>query len=199
MRFTSGLPYSLRSLAQPLRFTRGRRLPPTLLPPTLLLRPSQLAPLKGRNWTRAIIEEVRSDKYAIDPMVEQTQLDVGNTEGGGDEGHGRKGSFFGVRRSSGGGRRRSSIGHSRRSSTSRGRRTIANTRTPGGGRSIKNLLAFKVAPASTTWEWIPLPDSFKQSAVGLLDTAQDKLRLLQGDFLTSGLMKRCVLYCIRAY
>ena len=147
--------------------------------------PSQLNPLKGRNWTRAIIVEVRSDKYAIDPMVEQTQLDVGNTEGGGDEGRRRKGSFFGVRRSSGGGRRRSS--------TSRGRRTIANTRTPGGGRSIKNLLAFKVAPASTTWEWIPLPNSFKQSAVGLLDTAQDKLRLLQGEFLTSGLMKRCVL------
>ena len=127
------------------------------------------------NWTRAVIVEVQRNEYAINLNVEQKKLDVGNTNGNDGAQQGGGGGFVsGVRRL------RSITGtRSRRNVVGGIRRT--NTLSPATN---------KVAPAPAARQWVPLPDSFEQNAVDLLNQAHDKLRALDGRYLTHGLMQR---------
>ena len=118
-----------------------------------------------RNWTRAVIFKIESDRFAIDTSAEQLRLDATRTNDG-DGGGGANGSFFGGRVGTFFGRERGS--------------SIVS-------RVLTRKLPKKVSPASLTW--ISLPSS-EHGAESLLESAQSKLRTLDGQYVTRGLLIR---------
>ena len=160
-----------------------------------------------RNFTRGVIVKVESGRYAVDVAVEQLPLNPG--EGGGRSffggGRSSKSSFFGGGRSFFGRRRDAPTLTGGGSGSLFGRRKIAPERALSGGGSLvgrRNVASerirsgawgslfkrHKVAPDPTPLVWIALPSSAKLKAEELLKNAMDNLRLLDGQYVTHGLL-----------
>ena len=130
-----------------------------------------------RNWTRGIIVKVEGGRFAVNVAVEQVPLDIGKLQNCGDTGHGRqRASIFGRQRASIFGRQRASI---------IGRPARAHG---GGGGSFFGHR--KVSPEKTPPVWFDLPSSAKLKAEDLLQNAMDNLRLVDGQYVTHGLMDK---------
>ena len=134
-----------------------------------------------RNWTRGIVAQVhnhvRRKRCAVDVAVEQLSLDIGKQKKSGDTGDGRRGgktgTFFG---------RRPSV-------------TPTYKVDPGGGGSFfgggKSFFGRrKIAPEQTPLVWFDLPSSAKLNAEELLKNAMENLRLVDGQYVTHGLMAK---------
>ena len=122
-----------------------------------------------RNWTRAVIFKIEGHRFAIDTSAEQLRLDATRTndgDGGSGGGDGANGSLFGGR-----------VG------TFFGRGRVSSTRI------VSRKFSKKVSPASLTW--ISLSPS-EHGAESLLESAQSKLRTLDGQYVTRGLLDRWV-------
>jgi hypothetical protein len=159
-----------------------------------------------RNWTRGIIVNIEGGRFAVDVAVEQLPLDIGKLQKSGNTGHGRRrgsqrggtGSFFGRRSSTtphtvdvGGGGGTSFFGGGKRgggkSFFGRGKRGGEGSFVGGGGSFFGRG---KVAPEKFPPVWFDLPSSAKLKAEDLLKNAMDNLRLVDGQYVTHGLMAK---------
>ena len=136
-----------------------------------------------RNWTRGIVAQVhnhvRRKRFAVDVAVEQLSLDIGKQKKSGDTGDGSRGegtgSFFG---------RRPPVTPTYKVDRGGG----AGGSFFGGGKSFFGRR--KVAPEQTPLVWFDLPGSAKLNAEELLKNAMENLRLVDGQYVTHGLMAK---------